>query len=77
MYTKIGKALYILCKILKNMKIQREIPKIKLDLKITEEFLSLKIHDKNPVIQKLEENMKLREMKIEKHIEKELRQAQF
>jgi hypothetical protein len=54
--------------------IAQEKSKIKIDLKLADDFLLLKTMDTNAVVQKLEDNMKLREMPIEKHIKKEIDQ---
>ncbi|MBW2973580.1 hypothetical protein KY346_04255 [Candidatus Woesearchaeota archaeon] len=55
------------------MKVKKEPAKIKLDLKLSNDVLDLRTINSNIVLKKLEENMKLREMKIEKHLEKELK----
>ncbi|MBN1644416.1 hypothetical protein JW851_00045 [Candidatus Woesearchaeota archaeon] len=47
-------------------------PKIKIDFKLADDFLNLKTLDTNIIIKKIEDNIKLREMKIEKRIEKEI-----
>lgn len=54
--------------------IAREKPKVKIDLKLADEFLTLKTMETNTVVQKLENNMKLREMPIEKHFKKNIDQ---
>jgi hypothetical protein len=54
-------------------KIKPNESKIKIDLKIANDFLDLKTLDENLIIKKLEDTIKLREMKIEKHVEKEFR----
>ena|GEM_PF-4864691 len=55
------------------MKVKKEPAKVKLDLKLSDDILDLRTINSNIVLKKLEENMKLREMKIEKHLEKELK----
>jgi len=52
--------------------IEKEKQKIKTDLKIADEFLDLKTIDTNVIIKKLENSIKLREMKIEEHFKKEI-----
>ncbi len=52
--------------------IKKKETKIKFDLKLADDFLGLKTLDTNVIVEKLENNMKLREMKIEKRIEKEM-----
>lgn len=54
--------------------IAREKSKVKIDLKLSDEFLTLKTMDTNAVVQKLENNIKLREMPIEKHLKKDIDQ---
>ncbi len=44
-------------------------PKVKPSLKIADDFLDLKNKETNTVIQQLEENMKIREMPLEKQIQ--------
>jgi hypothetical protein len=53
--------------------IQKETSKIKPSFKLSEDFLDLKTFDTNVIIKKLEDTMKLREMKIEKRIEREFK----
>ncbi len=53
--------------------IQKETSKIKPDFKLSEEFLQLKTLETNVIIKKLEDQIKLRSMKIEKHVEKEFK----
>ncbi|MBD3361351.1 hypothetical protein GF358_01010 [Candidatus Woesearchaeota archaeon] len=52
--------------------LKKEESKIKPDLKIADEYLDLRTLDTNIIVKKLEENMKLRLMKIDKHAEKQL-----
>ncbi len=56
------------------MKIKKETPKIKLDFKMSEEFLDLRSTKDNLIIQKLEENIKLRELSVEKRFKRQLEQ---
>ena len=42
--------------------------KIKPERKLTDDFLDMRGLDTNVVIEQIEENMKLREMSIEKHL---------
>jgi hypothetical protein len=44
-------------------------PKVRPSLKLADDFLSLKTADTNMVVQQLEENMKAREMPLEKQIQ--------
>jgi len=50
--------------------IEKEKPKIQ--LKIAEDFLNLKTLDTSVIIKKLENSIKVREMKIEDHIKREM-----
>jgi len=43
-------------------------PKIKPELKIADDFLNLRQSATNVIVQQLEEQIKLRELSIEKHI---------
>jgi len=54
--------------------IAREKSKIKIDMKMADEFLTLKTLDTNVIVQKLENCIKLREMPIEKHFKKDIDQ---
>lgn len=54
------------------MKIKREEPKVKPQLKLSEEFLDLKTMETNLIVQHLEESMKLRELPVEKRFKREL-----
>jgi len=54
--------------------ITREKPKVKIDLKLADEFLTLKTMDTNVIVQKLENSIKLREMPIEKHLKRDIDQ---
>lgn len=56
------------------MRIKKETPKIKLDLKLSEEFLDLRSMKENLVLKKLEESIKLRELSVEKRFKKQLEQ---
>ncbi len=49
---------------------QTHKPKIRPELKIADDFLDLRTADTNVIIQQLEENMKLREMPLEKQIQR-------
>ncbi|MBW2968683.1 hypothetical protein KY304_02565 [Candidatus Woesearchaeota archaeon] len=51
--------------------IEKKENTVKFDFKIADEHLNLKTLENNVIIKKLEDNIKLRSMKIEKHIEKE------
>lgn len=55
------------------MRVKKEELKIKPKTQLSEEFLDLRTIDNNVIIQELEENIKLRELPIEKHIKKSLR----
>jgi hypothetical protein len=44
-------------------------PKVKQSLRIANDFLDIKTTDTNTVIQQLEENMRIREMPLEKQIQ--------
>jgi len=54
------------------MKIKKESPKVKPELKMSKEFLDLRTTEKNLILQKLEENIKLRELSVEKRFKKQL-----
>ncbi len=54
--------------------IAREKSKVKVDLRLADEFLTLKTLDTNVIVQKLENSIKLREMPIEKHFKKDIDQ---
>lgn len=54
------------------MKIKKEESKIKPQMKISEEFLDLRTLKKNIILERLEENIRLRELPIEKHAKKNL-----
>ena len=56
------------------MKIKKESPKVKPELKLSEEFLDLRTTEKNLVLKKLDENIKLRELSVEKRFKKQLEQ---
>ncbi|MBW2985884.1 hypothetical protein KY333_00790 [Candidatus Woesearchaeota archaeon] len=56
------------------MKIKKETPKIKLDIKMSEEFLDLRTTQENSIVKKLEENIKLRELSVEKRFKRQLEQ---
>lgn len=58
---------------MKNIK--KDEAKVKIDLKIADEFLDLKSLETNVIIKKLEDQIKLRETKIEKHVEKDLKKT--
>ncbi len=55
------------------MKVKKEEMKVKPKMKLSEEFLDLRTMESNVIIQELEENIKLRELPIEKHLKKNLR----
>ncbi|MBD3304446.1 hypothetical protein GF343_04825 [Candidatus Woesearchaeota archaeon] len=55
------------------MRVKKEELKVKPKIQLSEEFLDLRTADNNLIIQELEENIKLREMPIEKHLKKNLR----
>jgi hypothetical protein len=55
------------------MRVKKEELKIKPKTQLSEEFLDLRTMDNNVIIQELEENIKLRELPIEKHIKKNIR----
>ena len=55
------------------MRVKKEEMKIKPKMQLAEKFLDLRTMENNVVIQELEENIKLREMPIEKHLKKNLR----
>ncbi|MBW3004528.1 hypothetical protein KY310_01740 [Candidatus Woesearchaeota archaeon] len=55
------------------MRVKKEEMKVKPKTQLSEEFLDLRTMENNVIIQELEENIKLREMPIEKHIKKNLR----
>jgi len=55
------------------MRVKKEEMKIKPQMQLAEKFLDLRTMENNVVIQELEENIKLREMPIEKHLKKNLR----
>lgn len=52
------------------MSIQKKEIKVQPEFKLADEFLDLKTLNTNVVVQHLEEQMKLREMPIEKHLKK-------
>lgn len=52
--------------------IAKEKSKVKIDLRLADEFLTIKTLDTNAIVQKLENNIKLREMPIEKHLKKDI-----
>lgn len=54
--------------------IAKEKSQLKIDLKLADEFLTLKTLDTNVIVQKLENSIKLREMPIEKHLKKDIDQ---
>ncbi len=54
------------------MKIKREEPKVKPQLKMSEEFLNLKTLSSSVIVQHLEESIKLRELPVEKKLKREL-----
>jgi len=56
------------------MRIKKETPKIKIDLKLSEEFLDLRSTKENLLLKKLEETIKLRELPIEKRFKRQLEQ---
>ena len=70
----LAKALNILAESRQYMKIKKETPKIKLDFKLSEEFLDLRSMRDNLIIKKLEENIKLRELSVEKRFKRQLEQ---
>ena len=53
-------------------KIKKEEPKVKPEMKLDKDFLDLRTLDTNIIIKHLEENVKLREMPIEKRLKKKL-----
>ena len=55
------------------MKVKKEELKVKPTTKLSEEFLDLRAAKSNVIIEQLEENIKLRELPIEKHIKKNLK----
>ena len=54
------------------MRIKREEPKVKPQLKMSEEFLGLKTLSSSVIVQHLEESMKFRELPVEKKLKREL-----
>jgi len=52
------------------MKIKREEPKVKPQLKMSEEFLNLKTLSSSVIVQHLEESIKLRELPVEKRLKR-------
>jgi len=56
------------------MKIKKESPKVKPELKLSKEFLDLRTTEKNLILKKLDENIKLRELSVEKRFKKQLEQ---
>ena len=56
------------------MKIKKESPKVKPEMKLSEEFLDLRTTEKNLILQKLDENIKLRELPVDKRFKKQLEQ---
>lgn len=56
------------------MKIKKEVFKIKPELKMSEEFLDLRTAEKNIILQKLDENIKLRELPVDKRFKKQIEQ---
>ncbi len=52
------------------MKIKAEKSRIKLGTKLSDEFLAIRDMDSSLIVGMLEENMKIREMPIEKRIKK-------
>ena len=55
------------------MRVKKEEMKIKPQMQLAEKFLDLRTMKNNVVIKELEENIKLRELPIEKHLKKNLR----
>ncbi|MBW3002172.1 hypothetical protein KY338_03375 [Candidatus Woesearchaeota archaeon] len=55
------------------MRVKKEELKVKPKTQLSEKFLDLRTMDNNVIIQGLEENIRLREMPIEKHIKKNLK----
>ncbi|MEM4271897.1 MAG: hypothetical protein QXD13_02320 [Candidatus Pacearchaeota archaeon] len=54
------------------MKVKREEQKVKPQLKLSEEFLDLRTMDNNIIVKHLEENMRIRELPIEKRFKREM-----
>ncbi len=52
------------------MSIEKKENKIQPEFKLADEFLDLKTLDTNVVVKHLEEQIKMREMPIEKHLKK-------
>ena len=50
------------------MKVKKEELKIKPELKVANGFLDLRTEENHPILEMLEENMKLRELPIEMHV---------
>ena len=57
------------------MKVKKEEMKVKPKMKLSEEFLDLRTMESNVIIQELKENIKLRELPIEKHMKSKFYKA--
>lgn len=57
------------------MRIKKEELKIKPEMKLSKEFLDLRTEERHPILKMLEENIKLRELPIEMHAKKNIKQA--
>ena len=56
------------------MKIKKETPKIKLDFKMSQDFLDLRTTQENLIVKKLEENIKMRELSVKERFKRQLEQ---
>ena len=50
------------------MNIKKEELKVKPEMKLSKDFLDLRTSEKQPILEILEENMKLRELPVEMHV---------
>jgi hypothetical protein len=50
------------------MRVKKEELKVKPEMKIAKEFLDLRTAEKQPILEMLEENMRIRELPIEMHV---------
>lgn len=50
------------------MRVKKEELKAKPDMKLSKEFLDLRTEESQPILEILEENMRLRELPVEMHV---------
>ena len=50
------------------MKVKKEELKVKPEMKLSKEFLDLRTEERQPILEMLEENIRLRELPIEMHV---------